>query len=504
MSNQPTSVAAPPVPQKTFLGHPVGLYVLFFTELWERLSFYSMRGVLTLYTATVVLATMQSPGAHADLIYGAYLGFVYSAPLIGGMLADRLLGQRQAIYIGGTLMAIAHFTLAGHALMWAKGTPIQELNWMFFLALGLLSAGNGLFKPNISTIVGTLYQAGDARRDAAFTIFYMGINIGAFLSSFSGQIAQSYGWYYAFLIAGTGMILGQIIFAFGTPALAGRGLPPPGASLAKPGWLGMPSGLLLALGVIVFVPLAGYLISHPEWMQSLAAVVAVPVLLYLLWEAKRGSSEEGGRMIVALVLCGFSMVFWGFFELAGSTITRFTDEAVNRNFFGTELKAAFLSNVVNPLLIIVLSVPFAGLWVWLDKRRMEPASPVKFGLGLLQLSLGFVMLYFGAHEAQTAGKCAMYWLILAFLFHTTGELCLSPVGLSTITKLAPARLVGMFMGVWFMSSAIGNILAPRVAGVGPEAGFGDVFQRIAMITAGSGVLLLILSHPLRKLMHGVK
>ena len=493
--------------QDTLLGHPKGLFVLFFTELWERFSFYSMRGILTLYTAGVVLAALgKEAGGQADAIYGAYLGFVYSSTFIGGMLADRLLGQRRAIYIGGTLMAVAQFTLAAHALLVQAGTPVAQLNWLFFLGLGLLSAGNGFFKPNISTIVGTLYSQGDGRRDAAFTIFYMGINIGAFLASFSAGLAQKYGWHLGFMLAGSGMVLGQLIFLWGRGTIEGKGLPPEGASLRRVGVFGLPYGMLLLWGIMAFIPVVAYLIAHPEWVQSLALIIAGPIVLYLLWEATRGAPEEAGRMIVILVLCTFSMMFWGFFELAGSTITRFTEDVVNRNVLGTEVQAAFLANVVNPLLIIALSIPAAAVWVWLDRRRMEPSSPFKFVLGLGFLSLGFVMLLIGAKEAQaaTSGKCAMIWLLLAFFFHTTGELCLSPVGLSTITRLAPARLVGMFMGVWFLSSALGSVLAPWVAGSAAGGDFNQVFLRIAMITAGGAAFLLLLVPILKRMTHGVK
>jgi proton-dependent oligopeptide transporter, POT family len=493
--------------QGTLLGHPKGLFVVFSTALWERFSFYSMRGILTLYTAGVVLAAMgKEAGGQADAIYGAYLGFVYASPLIGGMLADRLLGQRRAIYIGGTLMALAQFTLAGHALLLDAGTPVSSLNWMFFTGLGLLAAGNGFFKPNISTIVGTLYEQGDARRDAAFTIFYMGMNIGALAASFSAGFAQEYGWHLGFLLAGAGMILAQIIFALGSGTIAGKGLPPEGARLGSVGRLGIPNGVALLVGIAIVVPAFAYLMSHPNWVQGLAVIVAGPVVLYLLWEATRGSREEAGRMIVILVLCMFSVIFWGFYELAGSTITRFTEDIVNRNVFGTEVQAAFLANFVNPLLIIILAIPAAAAWVWLGRKHMEPSSPLKFVFGLAFLTLGFLMLLLGAKEAQMSGthKCAMAWLILAFFFHTTGELCLSPVGLSTITKLAPARLVGLFMGVWFLSAALGNVLAPWVVGSAAGLAFDSIFTRAVVITTVGAVVLLVLVPVLKRMMHGVK
>jgi POT family proton-dependent oligopeptide transporter len=415
-----------------------------------------------------------------------------------------LLGQRRAIYIGGCLMALAQFTLATHSLLVRSGRPLEALHPMFFAGLGLLACGNGFFKPNISTIVGTLYKVGDQRRDSAFTIFYMGINIGAFLAGFSGQIAETWGWYLGFLLAGTGMIASLVIFSAGLRELAGKGLPPAGASLTRARF-GVPNFVLVLIGVAVFVPAAAYLISKPGYVQSMAVVIALIVLPYLLYEAFRGTREEAGRMIVIIVLCCFSMLFWGFFELAGSTITRFTDNAVDRVVLGIELKASLLSQVINPLLIIALSIPFAGLWIWLDRRKLEPSSPVKFSLGLFQLGLGFLMLYFGAAQAVNGNKAALIWLVLAYFFHTTGELCLSPVGLSMITKLAPARLVGMFMGVWFLSSALANVITGGAVGrLTQKYDFGPVFLGIAGTTGAAALLLFLLSPALRRMMHGVK
>jgi POT family proton-dependent oligopeptide transporter len=375
---------------------------------------------------------------------------------------------------------------------------------MFFIGLGLLAAGNGFFKPNISTIVGTLYAQKDARRDSAFTIFYMGINVGAMLASFSAGIAQDWGWYLAFLVAGLGMIAALVIFIAGLSQIRGRGLPPEGATLGV-GRFRIPNVVLLAIGVCVFIPLAGYLMAHPAWVQNLVALVAGPVLVYLLYEIWRAAREEAGRMIVIVVLCCFSMIFWGFFELQGSTITRFTELEVNLHVFRWELPAAFVANFVNPFLIIGLSIPFSWLWVWLDRKRIEPSSPLKFSLGLLQLGLGFLMLWIGAAQAQHSGKSSLVWLMLGYLLFTTGELCLSPVGLSMVTKLSPARLVGMFMGVWFLVSALANVITGGFVGPLTEKhGFAAVFLGIAGLTGAAAVLLFILTPVLKRLMYAVK
>jgi POT family proton-dependent oligopeptide transporter len=494
-------------PPGDFLGHPKGLYVLFSTELWERFSFYSMRGILTLYMVSVVLAHLGEEGANAraDQIYGAYLGFVYSATFIGGMLADRLLGQRRAIYIGGFLMSLAQFTLMTHGLLTRSGSTAAFLQPMFFLGLALLACGNGFFKPNISTIVGTLYTQQDARRDSAFTIFYVGINIGAMLSSFASGAGQRWGWYLGYMFAGVGMIVSLFIFTFGRKWIAGRGLPPAGARLLGPGRFGVPNVVPLAIGVLVFLPLAAYLMSRPELVQGLAVIISVPVLVYLLFEAWRAPREEGARMIVIIVLCVFSMLFWGFFELAGSTIQRFVDQKMDLNVLGFKLEAAFVNNFINPMLIVAMGVWFSGFWLWLDRRGRDPSTPVKFSLGLLQLGLGFLVLWWAAEQAGPTGKCSVLWLVLAYFVITTGELCLSPIGLSMVTKLAPARLVGMFMGVWFLSAAIANVLTGGTVGpMTQRYGFGQVFLMIAGLTGAAAVLLFLLSPLLKRGMHGVK
>ncbi len=513
-------------------GHPKGLFVLSSTEMWERFSFYAMRGVLTLYVVSVVLAKMTAEkgaeftGGIADQVYGAYMGFVYSAPFIGGMLADRLLGQRRAIYIGGVLMALAHFILTTHSILVAglQATPApgaqpaadvaaqlaqslrgtfrpEQLDWLFWTGLGVLCCGNGFFKPNISTIVGTLYTAEDGRRDAAFTIFYMGINVGAWLSSWASGAGEARGWYVAYLLAGLGMLVSLInILAF-RKWIHGRGLPPEGATLLKPGPLGVANALPLVIGMVAFIAVAAYMISRPEWVQNLAKTIAVVVLIYLLFECWRGTRAEAGRMIVIIVLCIFSMVFWGFYELQGSTIIRFAKLNMDTHFLGLNMPTAFVVNTINPLLVIVLCIPFTWLWVWLDRKHLDPSTPMKFALGLFQLGLGFLVFWFAAKEAAAGGKASMLYLLVSIFVFTTGELCLSPVGLSMITRLAPARLVGVFMGVWFLSSAVANVITGGLVGSRiQEWGFAKIFVYIGGLTIASSALLFILTPLLKRLM----
>jgi POT family proton-dependent oligopeptide transporter len=511
---QHPTTAVPGRAEGELWGHPKGLYVLSTTEMWERFSFYSMRGILALYMVNGLAFT----DGMSQKIYGAYLGFVYSAPLVGGMLADRLLGQRRAILIGGILMAIAQFSLAAHAYI--AGAPLEApenvvfretglfsgLEILFFLGMGFLAIGNGFFKPNISTIVGTLYAQSDARRDGAFTIFYLGINVGALLASLSVQIAQKYGWYWGFFLAGIGMVLGQFVFSWGKRTYAGRGLPPREGLLTS-SVAGIPNGALLTVGILVAIPVVGYLLSQPGWVANISTYVGAIVLLYLLWEAFRSPKIERDRMIVIIVLCTFSMIFWAFFELAGSTITLFTDKSIalpSLPVVGT-LESGFLNAFINPAFILLLGIPFAKLWVYLDKHKMDPSSPLKFSLGLAQVGLGFFVLWIAAIRAGEDGQASVLFLVLAYLLHTTGELCLSPVGLSMVTKLSPARLVGLFMGLWFFASAFGNVLIGFTVGENiAELGYDGTFKWIGVAGVGSAVVLLALYPLLKRMQHGVK
>jgi POT family proton-dependent oligopeptide transporter len=523
-----TAVPVPPAGEgRTILGHPPGLFTLFFTEMWERFSFYSMRAFLTLYVVKVLLLSK----ATSTEIFGAYLAFVYASTFPGGILADRLLGQRLSIYIGGLALAASQFMFATHAVLCTRpGADVESLHWLFFAALGTISLGNGFFKPNISTIVGSLYQRTDPRRDGAFTIFYMGINIGAFLAGFSGQLAESIHWAVGFFLAGVGMLVGLTIFTVFRGTLQGQGYAPAGGAYLRNPAKGIPAYVWLALGIVLYIPLVAFLISRPQLVRIGSYFVALPIVGYLVWEVTRAAREERGRMIVLLVLCSFSAMFWGFYDLHGSVVNIFADNHVNRVLpfrlpfviggaaapvaeaiegaatapatrpvGGTELKASLITGSTAALFVILLSIPFARLWVWLNRRRLEPSSPMKFALGLLQLGAGYFLIYLGAVQAADGSKAPLALLILGFFLHVTGELCLSPVGLSTITKLAPMRLVGMFMGVWFLSSALGHVLAGQLAAKADHWGYTTVFGTITALSVGAGVLLLILTPALKRL-----
>mgnify|MGYP001415169398 CR=1 FL=1 len=401
-------------------GHPKGLYVLFTAEMWERFSYYGMRALLVL---TLVAATeAANPGfgmsdADALSLYGIYTGLVYFTPLLGGWLADNYLGQRRSILFGGILMATAQFTLFA-------ATP-HSLE-LFYVGLGLLIAGNGLFKPNISTIVGDLYPQGDARRDSAFSIFYMGINLGAFIAplvtSTLGESAD-FGWRWGYFAAGVGMTLAVLTQAFFFPRY---------------------------LGDVGIVPGA-------KRDRELTGGVKQPL-----------SKVEHDRLRVILFLFVFVTVFWLAFEQAGGLMNIYADRYTDRVIGGTEVPAGYFQSL-NPLFILLFAPVFSFLWMWLNKKDKSPDAPIKVFTGLILTSIGFVFLILGLFEIQVSGKANMMWLILAYLFHTLGELCISPVGLSLMTKLAPLRLASLVMGVWFLMPAIANYLAGMVGAFSEKA-----------------------------------
>jgi len=576
----------------SFFGHPKGLAVLFFAEMWERFSYYGMRALLVLYlTQHFLFSDNEGQG-----IYAAYASLVYLMPIVGGFIADRYLGARRAVLIGAIFLTLGHFGMAfegsgskqfvefdgvkqeivaegrdanrrlfvdyeGQRLsvqfngVEVDGGVRQDINFvnqgaslesrdddvtvrtleggdyklshekqeffvqMLFLSLALITVGVGFLKANISTIVGELYDVGDARRDSGFTIFYMGINLGSLLATIlCGYLGAKYGWAYGFGLAGLGMLLGLITFIVGKPWLEGKGEPhvPVKFSWQAATWIG---------GAIALMPL-WFLLQRDEIVSSALQIIApllfVGILVYSFVAFK---GEVRSRMIVAVVLTVFSVIFWMLFEQAGSSLTLYASRNSELNIGPIQMSAG-QTNFFNPAIIVLLAPVFAWGWQWLEKRGKNPSVPVKFSLGLMQVGLGFLVLVWGAgqfaNETSVDGNSVvlvpMIWLILAYLLHTTGEICLSPVGLSMITKLSAPRLVGLMMGAWFLSSSLAHTLAGLIAQSTSSETVGgvvvdsqaqldtymSVFTNIGLLGVGVGVLLLILSPFLTKGMAGVK
>lgn len=445
-----------PSQQGTLWGHPKGLFLLFSTELWERFSYYGMRALLVLYlTAQTTAGGLGWTQADALKLYGIYTGLVYITPLIGGWLADTFLGQRRAIVIGAVMMALGQFTLAlPHAMF--PGLVDQ----VFYIGLALLIAGNGMFKPNISTMVGDLYEQGDHRRDGAFTIFYMGINLGALLAGFvAGAAAAEWGWQAGFVAAGIGMLVSLLIQAL----LSQR-----------------------YLGDIGRVPAAQRAAAQRSAAQK------APL-----------TKQEVDRIKVILVMGLFTIIFWAGFEQAGGLMNLYTQNYTDRMLGSFEVPTAWFQSL-NPFFIITLAPLVAAIWIKLGKR--EPSSPVKFAMGLLFLAVGFLFMI-GAVLQQGGDetvKTSMFWLVGAFLFHTLGELCLSPIGLSMVTKLAPLRLASLMMGAWFGFVALANYAAGMIGSYVGESGAMSIFGGIAITAVASAAILLVFANKLIYWMHGAE
>lgn len=483
---------------------PRGLYVLFFAEMWERFSFYGMRALLSLY----MTKRLKYSDDRAYGVYGAYGALVYAFPVVGGLLADKLLGYRLAIVIGGILMAIGHFVMA------------IEHEWFFYAALALLCLGNGFFKPNISSLVGKLYDEHDERRDGGFTIFYMGINLGALLAPIvCGNLGERVGWHVGFGAAGVGMVIGLFWFIRGQNHFSTHGMPPDPDYLLKSLAPGLNRYRLVMIGSMLMVPLVGLGLFYNDLVGYVIYLIGAFVLISLLTIGFRAGNPFRDRTFLVLVLMVFDIVFWAFFEQAGSSLTLFTERNVDRTIFGWDVPAS-LFQAVNPFFIIVLAPLFALLWKKLNVFGKNPSIPMKFSLGLVQLGLGFLALVIGSSMASPQGLTPVIWLVIAYLLHTTGELCLSPVGLSAITKLAPPEHVGQYMGSWFLASSfahhVGGAIAKLTAGAGGAteekltdlvaslAVYSTVFKQIFWFGLGAGIFLAVMTPLLKKLSHGVE
>lgn len=597
-------------------GHPTGLFVLFFAEMWERFSYYGMRALLVFY---MIKGFLGFGDDEAYAVYGAYTALVYATPFIGGMLADRLLGARRAVVLGGLLMALGHLMMT------------VEHRVAFFGALALLIAGNGFFKPNISTIVGSLYPQDSPKKDSGFTLFYMGINLGAALAPLlCGYVGENYGWHYGFGLATVGMLVGVAVFvapvrltqmlillgacttafamvwlqegvillavnglvavaliaaavvAFNAlrrgPLAKSSGAPPDPAKLSRKVAGVLRADVAVYVGVFVCLGLVALLVQHNKVAGLTLSVLGGLALLSLVVAAFRSAPIERHRLFVVLILMFFSMLFWAFFEQAGSSVNNFTDRNVDRvtetrevapgdvgksisfvltqeqlgypyaggtftldnldaareagqttatwtmteahvgmGLDGAEVPASVFQSA-NPIFILLFGLVFSAMWAFLAARGMEPSTPVKFALGILQLGLGFGAYWYGTQQADARGMVWVGWLLLGYLLQTTGELCLSPVGLSMVTKLSPRRMVSTVMGAWFLATAFSNYLAGIIAGLtGVTHGgngekvipppletvhvYGSVFSQIAVAAIASSLLAFILAPLLKRWMH---
>ncbi len=489
------TAAAAPAGQRTILGHPRGLFVLFFAEMWERFSYYGMRALLIFYLTKHWLFS----DGNAALVYGAYTSLVYITPVLGGWLADRYLGQRKAVLYGAVLLTTGHFLMAFEG---EGGQSDPTIN-IFWAALAFIIVGSGFLKANISVIVGALYPRTDVRRDGAYTIFYIGINVGAALGTIvAGWLGETWGWAYGFGAAGIGMLLGLLVFMAGKPLLEGKGESPDPQALAR-----RVGGLrfewliyLLSLGAVGGIWL---LIQFQGFYGQLLLAGGTLLLGYVLWQASQLDRDARQRLYAVLFLIALQPVFWGLFEQAGGSINLFTDRYVDRQGV-----PATLFQSINPIYIILLGPLFAGLWTFLGQRGLEPSTPAKFGLALLQVGFSFVLLVWGANSVGPAVLVPVIFIFLLYLFQTTGELCLSPVGLSAMNRLAPRHMASLIMGAWFYASAGGNFVAGLIGqatgGEGGEmsrAGALAIYSQIGWITIGVGVAVLVVAPFVKRLMH---
>jgi len=495
-----------------FLGHPKGLFICFATEMWERFSYYGMRALLILY----LTKHWEFTDAASYLIYGAYTSLVYIMPVFGGMLADQILGSKKAVTYGAILLVFGHL-----------GMTVESNEQIFYLSLALIVSGVGFLKPNISTMVGALYEEGDPRRDSGFTIFYMGINIGAFTATLlCGYLGEKVGWAYGFGAAGIGMLLGLIIFLWGQKYLEGLAEPPSEKYMTKVSGVSYENWAYIS-GVIM-VLITWFLVQNSQLVgQLLGGFGAIFIGAWLLYALFKCAPEERDRLIVVGILILFSLIFWALFEQAGSSLNILTDRGVDRVIFGWEVPASMFQSL-NAGFIFTIAPLFALLWIALAKRNMEPSTPIKFSIGIVLVGLGFLVLVYGMQSSE-ALQTGVIWIVLIYFLHTLGELCLSPVGLSSVTKLSPQRIVGFMMGMWFFASAAGNYVAGLIAKgtagdpvmliaekiylqvmflpedqftINQKNGFIDVYTDVGLIAIGCGIFLAVLTPVLKKLMHG--
>jgi POT family proton-dependent oligopeptide transporter len=511
--------ASETIKQKELFGHPMGLYVLFLTEMWERFSFYGMKALLILYLVKYHLFS----DIEGNLLVGSYAALVYAMPVIGGFLADKYLGFRKAVTFGGILLVLGHLGMAyeGESAKEMASGVIQRDETalqVFYFSLALIIMGVGFLKANISSIVGELYKRGDARRDSGFTIFYMGINLGSALATLvCAWLGETYGWNYGFGAAGVGMVLGLVTFIYGKKYFYGKGETKDEILLNKKSPLGLTNEKTIYLLAVLGVFVVWQMVQRHSVVEVLLMVAGAGSLVYIIWYAiTKCTKIQRDRLFALTILILFSVIFWSLFEQAYTSLNLYADRILDRStdMFGVIPAGAFLS--LNAIFIILFAPVFAWLWIRLEKRNMNPNAAVKFALGILLVGLGFGALVLGADLSGT-GKVAIIWLVLAYLFHTWGELCLSPVGLSYVTKLSPSKIVGFMMGVWFLATAGSEYIASLLANIasidtsggvatdliGAKASYTGLFEKLFYIGLIFGVVLLVISPLVKKMMHNV-
>ncbi|MBI0476062.1 peptide MFS transporter [Sphingomonas sp. MA1305] len=497
MASTATAGGGVPATAKTFLGHPRGLFMLFFAELWERFSYYGMRAILVFYLTKHFLFGEQP----AYAIYGAYTSLVYITPIIGGYIADKYLGPRKAVLAGGIFITLGHLMIA--LVEGPVGQQGSALNG-FYLALALIIVGTGFLKANISVLVGALYRRDDTRRDGAFSIFYMGINTGAFVGPLLvGYLGERVGWSWGFGAAGIGMALGLVVFVLCRGALYDVGEPPVPAALKQRSPVGLSIEWAIYAGALVMIALCWWLVRSQGAVGTLLlAAAALTVVYILLTSFRRLPPVERHRIFAALFLIALSPLFWALFEQAGSSLSVYTDQQVNRTVLGFDMPASWFQSV-NSFFIITLAPLFGLLWTAMGKRGIEPSAPFKFGIGLILVGAGFFALILGA---PAAGLTPAIFVILLYMLHSMGELCFSPIGLSSMTRLSVPSMTGLMMGTWFLATAAGNFIASLIAqatggeGAGPDRVL-EVYGRIGWFAMGVGVVVLVLAPFVTKLMH---
>jgi POT family proton-dependent oligopeptide transporter len=480
---------------------PRQIYILFFAEMWERFSFYGMKALLLAYMVTQ-LHFGEEKGYG---IFGAYTALVFTMPLLGGWVADEYLGYRRSIIFGGILMAMGHLLLA---------VPEQ---WSFYYGMAFIICGNGFFKPNISSMVGTLYEKNDPRKDSGFSLFYTGINIGATLGGLvCGYVGQRINWHYGFGLAGIFMLLGLVIFYFGQHQFQQKGLPPDIQKINKKISGLVRTDIFIYVAVILMVPLIAGIFDVYDSMQYIMTGLGLGSLVYIILISKNLDKAAVRKLAAAVILIIFSIFFWAFYEQYAGSLNLFALRNVDMHVAGIELPALSVNNSLPPAWVIVLSFLFSRLWLWLNRRKLEPSTPAKFALSFIFMAIGFSVFWLACKMNGDSGLIPLWTLALGYFFVIAGEVCISPIGLSMITKLSPPKMVALMMGVWFFATAVGELLASKIGAMmsvpdavqnNPVASmpyYGDILYKIFIACAVTGGLMILLTPVIKKWMQDVR